>query len=167
MKKAVTIFNAVVMVVLTAVGCEDEVENLATDSSAVDRVQVGDLTFTLQILNMQDEPQAVFEKGENFQFQFVIENRGDSTYQLPVYWIFPSQNPEFFTLYKKTQESGGKARLGRSFDMGSNFYDLSPEVVPAKGKTIYTMPWLTDRDSVYLMPVYEQKGKLLEQTALA
>ena len=122
MKKTIILLSTVVLLAMTATGCEDEVESLSTDSPAIDRVRVGDLTFTLQIFNMQGEPQAQFEEGENFQFQFVIENRGDSTYILPVAWIFPFVNDEFFRLYKKTQESGGKADLGKSFTSGSNTF---------------------------------------------
>lgn len=147
-------FCAVVLIVLTAAGCEDEVEDLATNSSAVDRVRVGHLTFTLQVLNMQGEPQAQFEEGENFQFQFVIENRGDSVYTLPVIWAFPAFNEDFFRLYRKTQESGGKADLGKSFRAGVNFFDGHPAWVPARGSSLYTIPWSTETDSVYIMPRY-------------
>jgi len=145
---------AVVLIALTAAGCQGDIEDLSTHSSAVDRIRVGDLTFTLQILNMQGEPQAVFEEGENFQFQFIIENRGDSAYALPVAWDFPTVNEEFFKLYRRTNESGGKANLGKSFRSGSNFTDLHRAWVPARGAAVYTIPWLTKKDITYIMPTY-------------
>ena len=58
---------------------------------------------------MQGEPQAQFEEGENFQFQFITENTGNDKYQLPIPWFFPVANDEFFALYRRSQESGGKA----------------------------------------------------------
>ena len=154
MKKPITFLSLIVLMALTAAGCEDEVESLSTDSSAVDRVRAGDLTFTLQILNMQGEPQSEFNEGENFQFQFVIENKGDSAYTLPVLWAFPSDNKEFFRLYRKTKESGGKADLGKSFKLGGNFLDAHPAWIPAQGASVYTVPWLTERDTAYVMPKY-------------
>ena len=52
--------------------CGEDIETLSTDSSAVDQKRIGDLTFTLQVLNMEDEPQAVFKKGENFMLVLTI-----------------------------------------------------------------------------------------------
>ena len=151
---------------LFAAGCEDGIEPLSPGSSAVDRVRAGDLTFTLQILNMQGEPQSEFKGGENLQFQFVIENKGDSIVRLPIYWNFPVVNQDFFALYRKTQESGGQARLGKSFDVGPNFRDIAPVSVPAMGASVYTMPWLTDKDSLYIMPIYIEQGILQEPSGL-
>ena len=154
MKQTFVSLCVVVLLALTATGCEDEVESLSTDSSAIDRVKVGDLTSTLQILNMQGQPQTQFEEGENFQFQFIIENRGDSAYVLPVYWGFPFLNKDFFALYRKTQESGGVSYLGKSFQPGANTNDLAFASIPANRTSIYTMPWLTEKDTPYIMPVF-------------
>ena len=166
MKKAILLVSTAVLLALTAAGCEDEVESLSTDSSAVDRVRAGDLTFTLQILNMQGEPQAQFEEGENFQFQFIIENKADSSVGLPVYWDFPVANEDFFSLFRKTRESGGKARIGKSFDIGPNFRDLAFAGIPANGRTIYTMPWIASQDSMYVMPTYTSHGSSAYEDAL-
>ena len=143
---------------LLLASCDEEVEALSSDSTAIDRVRVGDLTFTLQVLNMQGEPQAQFEEGENFQFQFVIENSGKDGYQSSLPWNFPTANEEFFALYRKTQESGGKAYVGKFFWMGYNFRDFKLIAIPGNAKMIYTIPWLTEEDSVYIMPEYEGKG---------
>ena len=155
MKKAILLVSTAVLLALTAAGCEDEVESLSTDSSAVDRVRAGDLTFTLQILNMQGEPQAQFEEGENFQFQFLIKNTGEDKYQLPIPWFFPVANDEFFALYRRSQESGGKAYVGKFFRMGSNFRDQKIIALPGNSTYIYTIPWIIDENSTYIMPEYE------------
>lgn len=160
MKRTIPFLSAVVLVALMAFGCDDEVESLSTDSSAVDRVRAGDLTFTLQILNMQGEPQALFQEGENFQFQFVIENTGKDGYQSSLPWHFPVANSEFFALYRKTQESGGKAYIGKFFRMGENFRDFKLIAIPGNTTLAYTIPWLVKEDSVYIMPEYE--GKISE-----
>ncbi len=147
------IFISIMLLTGILAGCgEDELKTLRTDSSAVARKRAGDLTFTLQILNMQGKPQDRFQEGENFQFQFIIENDGRDRYILPVAWVFPFTSNEFFALYRKDQEIEDTVRLGKSFKSGSNTLDLLPELVPARGATIYTMPWLTENDSVYIMP---------------
>ncbi|MEK6482071.1 hypothetical protein WJR50_31310 [Catalinimonas sp. 4WD22] len=146
-----------IMVFLTGLlsGCgkDDELVTLRTDSSAIARKRVGDLTFTLQILNMQDKPQAVFQEGENFQFEFIIENTGEQDYTLPTPWYFPFHE-DFFTLYRMTQESGGASKIGKSFTLGGNFLDAMLAEVPGKHAAVYTMPWLVETDSVYIMPTY-------------
>ena len=155
MKKTMTMFIAVALIVLTAGGCEDKVEPLATNSPAIDRVRAGDLTFTLQILNMQGEPQAVFEEGENFQFQFIIENRGDSKYQSSIPWYFPTANDEFFTLYRKSKESGGAANVGKYFRIGNNYRDFKLLAFSGGSSIVYIIPWLVEEDSIYIMPTYK------------
>ena len=137
--------------------CGEDIETLSTDSSAVDQKRIGDLTFTLQVLNMEDEPQAVFKKGENFQFQFIIANMGDSGYQLPVYWYFPMTDAEFFTLYRKTQESGSKTSLGKSFQSGANTNDAPFVYIPGEESLVYKIPWYTQDDTVYNMPFSSER----------
>lgn len=154
MKNAILLVNIAVLLALTTAGCDDEVESLSTDSSAVDRVRAGDLTFTLQILNMQGEPQTQFEEGENFQFQFIIENKGTDVYTLPVEWYFPITNPEFFVLHRRTEESSGIANLGKPFQPELSTNDATPQSVPANSSIIYTTPWFTQRDTSFTMPTY-------------
>jgi len=90
-------------------GCSDDLENLSPDSGAKSVIRAGDLTFTLQLLDMQGMPQNRFNEGENFQFQFIIENRGKEDFTPPVPWDFPVMEKDFFAVYQQTRESGGKA----------------------------------------------------------
>ena len=100
MSKTLLQLSIIVLLAFIVAGCEDEVKPLSTNSSAIDRISVGDLTFTLQMLNMHGQPQAQFAEGEDFQFQFIIENSSNGEYQLPVPWDFPVANDEFFALYR-------------------------------------------------------------------
>ena len=152
MKNTLLSLSTMVLLTLMAAGCEDEVENLSTDSAAVDRVRVGDLTFTLQILNMQGKPQAQFKEGENFQFQFVVKNNSKKAYVSSIPWDFPIVDEDFFALYRNTQESGGKAYVGKFFEMGKNFRDLNAIEIPGNSNITYTIPWMIDEGSVYNMP---------------
>lgn len=157
MKTTLILIMAFLTGLLSGCGEDDELVTLRTDSSAIARKRVGDLTFTLQILNMQDKPQAVFQEGENFQFEFIIENTGSSIYQLPVYWYFPITDDEFFALYRKTQESRNKVFLGKSFQGGANTNDASIIYVPDGEPLIYRIPWYTLDDTVYSMPLSSER----------
>ena len=50
--------------------------------------------------------------------------------------------------------------------MGPNFRDLSSAFVPGNGKSIYTMPWQTDNNILYTMPIYLENGKLIKQNVI-
>lgn len=153
MKRTLILLSTAALLALMVMGCEDDIASLASNSPAIDRVRVGELTFTLQILNMQGEPQAVFREGDNFQFQFIMENKGDTTYTLPVYWYFPITNEAFFALNRRTQESGGIAFVGKSFTFGANTNDASRIDIPANDALVFRMPWQTENDTVYHMPL--------------
>ncbi len=43
------------------ISCEEDIETLPTDSDAIVRKKAGDLIFTLQVLNMDEEPQSAFK----------------------------------------------------------------------------------------------------------
>ena len=139
-------------------GCTDGFKDLSPNSGAKSIIRAGDLTFTLQLLDMQGMPQNQFNEGENFQFQFIMENRGKDDFTLPVPWLFPIMEKDFFAVYQKTQESGGKTFIGKSFTTGGNALDLSRAGVPGRGAAVYTIPWLVKQDTSYVMPTFIQNG---------
>ncbi len=137
-------------------GCgEDELKTLRTDSSAVSRKKSGDLIATLQVLNMEGEPQAVFKQGENFMLSLIIENKSKHTVEL-CQCDLPYAIDDFFAVYRVFEDDQGnreKTLIGKPFDGGLLAARDSPITgVRSKQQIEYRIPWLGSRVEAYPAP---------------
>lgn len=87
-------------------GCE---KTLDTDiNSAVIEKKVNGLAFKFCLLNEQGKPATVFKEGENFIFNFSIQNFS----QNPIFVSTHFVNNDFYRVYKKDNTDMGKPWSG-------------------------------------------------------
>ena len=152
--KTVTLLISVVLTSFLA-SCGEDIETLPTDSSAISKRNAGDLVFTLQVLNMEGEPQAVFQEGENFLLDFTIENKGENEV-LICECDLPQAIDDFFAVYRVFEDDKGnpeKTLIGKPYDGIYGFFDLPVTGVKAKEKIEYRLSWIAIEGVAYPAPV--------------
>ncbi len=135
-------------------GCGEDVETLSSDSSAVNSKKSGDLIVTLQVLNMKGEPQAVFQQGENFMLDLIIENKSKNDVLL-CECNLPDVIDDFFAVYRIVEDDKGnpeKTLIGKPYDGIYGFFDLPTTGVRAKEMIEYRLPWIAVEGEKYPAP---------------
>ena len=139
--KTLTILTASILTIFLF-GCGEDIETLPTDSDAIVRKKAGDLTFTLQVLNMDEEPQSAFRKGENFILDFTIENKGKNTVELCDCDLPAVDN--FFAVYKVFSDDRSDADttlIGKPWLGIVGARDMAITGIKGKEKIEYRIPW--------------------------
>lgn len=154
MRRTFKTILSLLLVGFTTLGCE-EANLLEQDQNtpAMDVKTYENLEFIYQVTDMEGNPQSTFREGENFMFSFVVKNHGDEDISLGA-WDFPVVIDGFFAVYRKGNMGDGKQRIGKPFTSGGNTRDLLWQPVPKKEEIEYRMPWLTQKDTSYVMPIY-------------
>lgn len=124
------------------ISCGEDIETLPTDYDAIVRKKAGDLIFTLQVLNMNEEPQSTFREGENFILDFTIENKGKNTVKLCDCDLPAADN--FFAVYKVFSDDQGSADtilIGKPWIGIVGARDMAITGIRGKEKIEYRIPW--------------------------
>ena len=161
MKKLKNLF--LFILIITNYSCESDGLSENTQTTARDVKNHGDLEFIYQVTNMEGNPQSTFVAGENFMFSFVVKNHGDEDIMVFDRWDLLYTIDDFFALYKTNNQGNGKMVIGRSFEISASLYDLPGQWVPNHGEIEYRIPWLTQRDTSYIMPVYRPDRNLYNE----
>ncbi len=139
--KTLTILTASILTIILS-GCGEDIETLPTDSEAIVRKKAGDLIFTLQVLNTDEEPQSAFRKGENFILDFTIENKGKNTVALCDCDLPAVDN--FFAVYKVFSDDRSDADttlIGKPWLGIVGARDMAITGIKGKEKIEYRIPW--------------------------
>lgn len=133
-------------------GCAQNSDGVRPLAMNADTSKIGLATFTLETVNEKGEGVSSFKENQNIILSFTISN-GDSKPLLINYWDFPVNNPDFFLISQYTSE--GKRPIGKSFRLGGNTRDLSPQTIPANSVATYEAPWLI-QNSFYMPLINSQ-----------
>lgn len=157
MEPNVKLLFFLLLIGFTTSSCE---ENSLSDedknSPAIDVKAYENLEFIYRVTDMDGNSRSTFAEGENFVFSFIVKNHGNENVFLDP-WNFPVVIEDFFAVYRKNTAQEGKERIGKSFTIGGNSRDLLSQQVPKKGEIEYRMPWLTQKDTAYIMPLYRPR----------
>lgn len=136
-------------------GCaEDDLSDQTFTEAATDIQAYENLEFTYRIIDMEGNSKSTFPEGADFNFSFKVRNSGENDYFLGPWLDIPTKD-NFFAIYKEGNIKNEKQRIGKSYRLSGNYLDLRPQIVPANGEIEYRMPWLTQSDSIYVMPQYD------------
>lgn len=133
-------------------GCAQNSDGVRPLAMNADTSKIGLATFTLETVNEKGEGVSSFKENQNIILSFTISN-GDDKPLLINYWDFPVNNPDFFLISQYTSE--GKRPIGKSFRLGGNTRDLSPQIIPANSVATYEAPWLI-QNSFYMPLINNQ-----------
>lgn len=134
--------------------CGEDIESLDSDSSAVSSKKSGDLIATLQVLNMEGEPQAIFKQGENFMLSLIIKNKSKHTVEL-CQCDLPYAIDDFFAVYRVFEDDNGnreKKLIGKPFDGLGGAYDSPITGVRGKQQIEYRIPWMVPLNESFSAP---------------
>src|SRR5690606_22792500 len=159
-------FKMAFLLLITAfctLGCTQDTSLLdqAPDNPAIDVKTYGDLEFVYQVTDMEGNPQSTFREGENLMFSFVVKNRSDEDKPVFNRWWFPNAIDDFFALYRTNSKD--KILIGKSFKIGGNTYDGFGQGVPAQSEIEYRIPWLTQKDTYYIMPIHRPERDIFNK----
>ncbi len=152
MKTTITIFAIFATGFLAS--CGEDIETLPTDSGAISIKKSGDLVFTLQVLNMDGKPQAIFREGENFFLDFTIENKGKNTVEL-CDCDLPYATDDFFAVYRVFSDDTGNAEktlVGKPWDGLGGARDAPITGIRSKEKIEYKVLWSAPKDESFPAP---------------
>lgn len=151
MKKTIPSTLLIIFATIIAWSCEKE--SLIQNNSAVHTETHGDLKFVYQVTDMEGNPKAVFQEGENIMFSFAIKNQGKETERVCICYI-PVDFDEFFKVYSVYNEEGREQRS----EVGKPHYGAGGTanlpILEVKGKTTfgYAIPWMAEDGVDYPAP---------------
>lgn len=154
-------------IIITIFSCEEKtLIDQGQGDLPIDMESYHDLEFIYQVTDMKGNTSAAFKKGENFVLNFIIKNHGESDALLGPWDYIPTLD-DFFAIFKENIENNEVILLGKSYQSGVNFRDLRPQIVPRNGRIEYQMPWLTEHNINYIMPIYEPSQKVLDRNYIS
>lgn len=139
------------LLIFLATGCGNQ-NNLQPASHS--SIQVTDsLKASFEILDSDGKYRTSLKEGEPFTLSFNLQNIGGKSISIGP-WTFPITQKNFFAVIKNVPGENATQFIGKPFDAVGSSYDLTSQVVPAKTTIIYQIPWQTQLDKAYEMPIY-------------
>lgn len=119
------------------------------------------LYASYEVLNMDGQPGTRFREGENFQLSFKFRNVSDDTLYTflsttPLSRLFFIRDRQVFSVLKKGVGGRADQIMGRPVNSGfAEFFQPGGVVLLPKTTLTYQVPWQTQINERYLIPVYD------------
>ncbi len=139
----------ILLLALVGAGCEKDDEQILEISpasiTAVIQKEVNGIEFKFYLLNEKGEPATVFTEGENFTFQFKIQN--NRTDPLPFYDYGYYMSSDFLAV-KSDEKSYGQPFIFKEYDQSKELRWLQ---VGENYPYNFIVPWHDQRDDWQLL----------------